>query len=190
MFGLLGGVVLGAIFGFIALSRIRRLGQRGRGLAIAGIVLSAAWTALVVIGIIGANLGNATRSPSTGEISQSGRLNVFSLAVGDCFDNPAGATTVDTVTAIPCNQPHNAQIFAHFHLTGSDFNYPGTAAVTKLATDGCNARIGSVNKAETTNAMSVRLIFPVEGAWIAGQRTVNCMILNPTASLTSSLLNP
>ncbi len=188
--GLLSVVILSVIFGFVALSRIKRLGQRGRGLAIAGLVLSGVWIVIIIIAVVVANAGKATRSPATGQITHSGRLNVFSLTVGDCFDNPAGAQTVNTVTAIPCNKPHNAQIFAKFKLTGSDLSYPGSATVTRLATNGCNARIGSVDKSMTTSAMTIRLLFPEESAWITGQRTVSCMILNPTANLTSSLLNP
>jgi hypothetical protein len=190
IFGILGGVVLSVIFGFIALSRIKRLGQRGRGMAIAGLVLSGIWIIVIILAIIGANINKPTRSASTGKITHSGKINAFSLQVGDCFDNPAGAQSVNDVTAIPCNQPHNAQIFAKFKLTGSDFSYPGSTKVTKLASNGCNARIGSVDKSMTTSAMSIRLLFPEEGAWITGQRTVSCMIVNPTENLTSSLLNP
>src|SRR5262245_48025814 len=42
------GAFLGVIFGFIALSQIKRSGQRGRGLAIAGIVIG---SVLLVLGI-------------------------------------------------------------------------------------------------------------------------------------------
>jgi hypothetical protein len=42
----------------------------------------------------------------------------------------------------------------------------------------------------TISAMTSRLLFPEECAWIGGQRNVSCMILNATANLTSSLLNP
>jgi Domain of unknown function (DUF4190)/Septum formation len=190
IFGILGGVLLSVIFAFIALSRIKRLGQRGRGMAIASLVLSGLWIIVIVLAIIGANTNKPTRSASTGQITHSGKINVFSLQVGDCFDNPVNAQSVNDVTAIPCNQPHNAQIFAKFKLTGSDFSYPGTAQVTKLATNGCNSRTGSVDKSMTTSAMGIRLLFPQESSWITGQRTVSCMIVNPTANLTSSLLNP
>jgi len=186
---LVGGILLSVIFGLIALSRIRRLGQRGRGLAIASLVLSGLWLVIfILLGVAGSS-GTTSRPSSTGPIKHAGRLNVFSLAVGDCFDNPAGASTVTTVTATPCNQPHNAQIYAKFNLSGSDFNYPGTAAVTKLATNGCNARTGDVDKSLTTSSMTIRLLFPEEDAWLSGQRTVACMILDPSASLTTSLLN-
>jgi hypothetical protein len=187
--GLLSVVVLSVIFAFIALRRIKQRGQRGRGLAIAGLVLSGFWIVLVVAAIIVANTGKATRSAATGVITHRGHINAFSLRVGDCFDNPAGARTVDTVTAIPCDQPHNAQIYAKFKLTGSDFSYPGSIAVAQMARGGCNARIGSVNKSMTTSAMTVRILLPDKISWVAGQRTVSCMIANPTATLTTSLLN-
>jgi hypothetical protein len=38
IFGL-GGGILGILFGFLALSQIRGTGQRGRGLALSGIIL-------------------------------------------------------------------------------------------------------------------------------------------------------
>jgi Septum formation len=189
IFGLIGGIVISPILAAIALSRIKRHGQRGRGLAITSFVLSALWlVGIIAVAVVG-NSGQASRSASNGSITHAGKLNVFSLAVGDCFDNPAGASTVGTVTAVPCNQAHNAQVFAKFKLSGSDSNYPGNAAVTRLATDGCNSRTGDVDRSMTTNSMTIRLIFPEATAWLAGQRTVDCMIVNPAPTLTSSLLN-
>lgn len=187
--GLLSVVLLSVIFAFIALRRIKRLGQRGRGFAIAGLVLSGVWVVIIVIAVVAANAGKATRSAATGVITHRGRINAFSLRVGDCFDNPPGAQTVNIVTAIPCDQPHNAQIYARFKLTGSDASYPGAAVVAQTARDGCNARVGSVNKSMTTSAMSVRILLPEKIAWMAGQRAVSCMIVNPKATLTASLLN-
>jgi hypothetical protein len=186
---LLGTVVVGPILGAIALSEIKRHGQRGRGLAIASFILSGLWLAgYIAIGAAG-NSGQATRSSATGGITHRGSLSVFSLAVGDCFDNPANASTVTTVTAIPCHQPHNAQIYAKFNLSGSALDYPGTSSVTKLATTGCNARTGSVNKSAAPSSLTIRLLFPELGAWLIGRRTVSCMIVDQTSDLTSSLVN-
>jgi hypothetical protein len=93
--------LLSIIFGIIALKRIRRLGQKGLGLAIAGLVLSAAWLVVAIVVVIAIGVGGATRSPSTGKIVSQGHLPAFSLATGDCFNNPAGARSVSSVTAIP-----------------------------------------------------------------------------------------
>jgi hypothetical protein len=38
--------------------------------------------------------------------------------------------------------------------------------------------------------MTVHFLFPDQNAWLGGQRTVACMIVNPTASLTYSLVSP
>ena len=181
--------LLSITFGIIALRRIRRLGQKGRGLAIAGLVLSAAWLVVAIVVVIAIGAGGATRSPSTGKIVSRGHLSAFSLATGDCFNNPAGARSVSSVTALPCTQPHNAQVFAKFKLTGSAFSYPGTTTVVRLAREGCNARTGSINRAKTTSVMTTGILFPLREDWIAGRRTVSCLVVNPTADLTSSLLN-
>jgi Domain of unknown function (DUF4190)/Septum formation len=188
--GLLGFVLFSLIFGVVALRRIKRSGQRGEGLAITGLALSGAWIVLIVIIVVFGYLGSATRSSTTGQITHRGNLSVLSLAVGDCFNNPVGATSVVSVTAIPCNQAHNAQIYAEFKLAGSDQSYPGTAVLTRLATSGCNARTGSIDRSEVTNSMTLRFLFPEADSWLNGNRAVACMITNPTANLTSSLLNP
>ena len=188
--GLLGGGLLSAIFGVVALRRIKRLGQRGQGLAIAGLALSGAWIVLIVVVLVTGYLGSATRSPTTGQITRSGSLSVFSLAVGDCFNNPVGATSVVSVTAIPCNQAHSAQVYAEFNLAGSDQSYPGAAVVTWLASSTCKARTGSLDKSKVTNSMTLRFLYPEPDSWLNGNRTVACLITNPTANLTSSLLNP
>ncbi len=188
--GLLGVVLLSAIFGVVALRRIKRLGQQGRGLAIAGLILSGAWIVIfAVIGVV-ANLGNATRSPTTGKIIHSGSLSVLSLAVGDCFNYPSGATSLTSVTAIPCGQAHNAQIYAKFSVSGSDSSYPGTAALTRLSVSGCKADVGSLDRSKITNSMTLRYLYPEPGTWSDGNHVVACFIANPAADITSSLLNP
>jgi hypothetical protein len=186
--GLLGVFFLGAPFGVVALRRINRLGQRGRGLAIAGLVLSAVWLVVIVVAIGVSNLGNATRSPATGAITHGGSLSVFSLAVGDCFNNPPGATSLTSVTAIPCTSAHNAQIYAKFNLSGSMVSYPGDTTLTRDATNGCNARISILDKSKITNSMTIRFLFPQADSWIAGQRTVTCMVANSAENLKSSVL--
>jgi hypothetical protein len=52
IFGLLSGTVIPIVLGHIALSQIRRSGERGAGLATAGLVLGYVWTAIVVILLI------------------------------------------------------------------------------------------------------------------------------------------
>lgn len=57
--GILGGAILAIIFGFIALSQIKKSGAKGRGMAIAGVVLGFVWSALIVVLIIAAVIGSS-----------------------------------------------------------------------------------------------------------------------------------
>jgi hypothetical protein len=191
--GILGASVLGLIFGFVALSKIRNSGLRGRGLAIAGICVSGFWILVLVVGIAVSMIGSAT--PARPSAQPQGRspgavsISVFSLTTGECFDNPKGASTVVSVPVMSCSLPHNAQIYATFKRHGSsDFDFPGQGKVQQLATSGCNARINAgLDKPKLTNLMSIRFIVPTFTSWLTGHRTVACMIVSPTSDLRSSL---
>jgi Domain of unknown function (DUF4190)/Septum formation len=185
--GICCGAVIGAVLGVIALGKIRRTGERGSLLAACGIVLSAFWTLLLIVllVVVTGSPGSATRG-ANGQISHGGKLNVFSLAVGDCFDNPASQQDIASVTAVPCTEPHDAQVFASFDLPGTDTNYPGN--LTQLASNGCNAQQDHLNQALVTDSMSIRFIYPVQHAWQSGERTVTCLVVTP-ANVSSSLLN-
>src|SRR5262245_49322539 len=53
--GILGVSLLGLIFGIIAMGQTKRSGQRGRGLAIAGVTLSTVWL-VAALGLVAAVL--------------------------------------------------------------------------------------------------------------------------------------
>ena len=76
LLGVFGITVIGAIlsinFGIMALRRVRRTGQPGRGMAIAGLVLSAIWLLIVTFFVLGAGKGPSQPSASGGPSSSSG----------------------------------------------------------------------------------------------------------------------
>jgi len=47
--GIIGGAILSIIFGFVALSQIKKRNLRGRGMAIAGVVLGFVWSVIYVV---------------------------------------------------------------------------------------------------------------------------------------------
>jgi len=192
--GLLGVVgisaILGIVLGIVALRRIRATLQRGRGWAIAGIVLGSVWlvvaVALVATGTI---LGSTTPTPSAGS---SQGVDPFALTTGDCFNNPAvtaGHTTdVASVVRTTCTKPHNAQIFATFSA-GSSASYPGSAKLTNIASSGCSARAKtSLTGSLITSSMQIRLLFPLQSSWAAGHRTISCIIYSATTTLKTSVV--
>src|SRR5689334_8013467 len=76
LLGVFGITVIGAIlsinFGIMALRRVRRTGQRGRGLAIAGLIFSAIWLLIGTFFVLGAGKGPSQPSASGGLGSSSG----------------------------------------------------------------------------------------------------------------------
>jgi Domain of unknown function (DUF4190)/Septum formation len=193
--GLLGiTAIFGVVFGFIALRRLPSTLQRGRGLAIAGILLGCAWLvlggALIATGSI---FGPTTPAPSASVSANGQSVDPFSLTTGDCFNNPAvtpgHVTDVASVVQVTCTKPHNAQIFATFGVSSSIHSYPGSAKLTSIASTGCNARAKStLNSSVITNSMQIRLLFPLQSSWTAGHHSISCIIYSPTASMKASVL--
>ena len=186
-FGL--SLIFSIIFGIMALVQIHRRPQGGKGFAIAGLVLSGLWI-LVIGGLIAIGAADqAQPSPSTGQVNSGGSTNVFSLRVGDCFQNPTGADAslgVSYVSVVPCTTRHNAQMFAEFRVTGS--SYPGTASLLRQADRGCRARIsGNLVKSKVTSTMELHFLYPFSGSWSEGHRTISCLIVDAKPDLTSSL---
>jgi Domain of unknown function (DUF4190) len=205
--GLLGiGTVLSYVFGVVALRQIRVSGQRGRGLAIAGLALSAMWTLLVIAFVLlnsktppaktpvaGGSTPTASSSspaPSPVPSGSAGTANVFSLVTGECFQNPPASQTVlgiTYVTVTPCTKRHNAQVFVEFPATGT--RYPGSAALQREADQGCHKRVSrTIVKSKITPTMTLRYLYPLAGSWAQGHRTISCLIVDAKPDLKTSLL--
>jgi Domain of unknown function (DUF4190)/Septum formation len=188
--GLLGGVLLSVIFGIVALKKLRDRPQRGKGLAIAGLCLSGVWLVGTAAVLVVVSVTAAQRSATTGQITNSGHLDVFSLHAGDCFQNPSGSQPdpgLAQVTAVPCASSHNAQVIARLPVPGSA--YPGRAAFHAQALQGCRGSIATViDRSKLTATMKLLWIYPLPQAWADGQRTISCLIVDSSRDLTSSLL--
>jgi hypothetical protein len=197
------GAILGIVLGILALGQIRRTGQRGRGLAIAGLAFSALWLALIGAYFMfhggkspspppasSRHSSSPTPGPSTSASSGSLSTNVFSLRPGQCFQNPPASQTVlgvTYVTVVPCGKPHNAQAFVQFTAKGT--SYPGTDALKRQADTGCHARIrGNVQTSKIKNSMTLHYLYPLAASWTSGHRTITCLIVNSKPNLTKSLL--
>jgi putative regulator of septum formation len=109
---------------------------------------------------------------------------VFQLRVGDCVNS--GQDGISSPTVVACGQPHDAEIYARFALAGH--GWPGSAAIGAQARRGCTARLGSyLNPQLATTVLAESYVFPDQGAWNAGERTVICEIRSTTGKLTGSI---
>ncbi|MGH3250134.1 MAG: septum formation family protein [Trebonia sp.] len=106
---------------------------------------------------------------------------VFSLKTGNCFD-PQGQ---QSYTLIPCDSPHQAEVFATFALTGS--KWPGTTAVQSQAGAGCASRLTGYVNPQLAISLSSTYVYPDSVAWQAGTRTVICEVRATNGELNGSV---
>jgi Septum formation len=161
-----------------ALIGIRRTGRRGHGMAMAGLVASAAWViAAVAVGTVGV-ITHGFKKPVTVKYHESA---VFKLQEGDCVNMTNG----QVVTVLPCTIPHEAEVFATFTLPAAA--WPGTAAVRQQASAGCESRLTGYINPQLAISLAQSYVFPNKVAWTAGTRTVICEVRAASGQLTSSV---
>ena len=116
--------------------------------------------------------------------------NVFSLEVGDCFDDEAApgteAVEISSVPIVECDQPHDNEVFAVFDLPDGDF--PGQAAVETSALDGCIERFEPyVGQPYETSLLEVYPIYPSSGSWDQGDQEVVCALYDSSLAKLTGL---
>ncbi|GAA4599321.1 hypothetical protein GCM10023194_79090 [Planotetraspora phitsanulokensis] len=127
---ILGGVLFSIIFGIVALVQIRKRGDKGKGLAIAGLIVSGLWIAMFALLMAIASLSVAQRD-ETGAVTGGGQVSSTSLHEGDCVNGVADGKVVTRLTALPCAQPHDAEVIVKITLPAHQGR-----AVTCLVVDG------------------------------------------------------
>ncbi|SFW79322.1 DUF4190 domain-containing protein [Amycolatopsis australiensis] len=168
--GILGicgfSLVLGLIFGIVALVQIGKSGQAGRGMAIAGIVLSVLWVGALTVGVI--VLVKKTELLAT-------TPTIVALQPGECYNTPA-AYGLDA-TKVSCAEPHDGEAFATVPLKGYVAGeYPGEETLEAQAKAGCEAQRATVFGPGYTPPVeaSVGVFYPDSKAWLAGKSAAVC----------------
>jgi hypothetical protein len=183
IFGILGGVLLSVIFGFVALSRIKRSGKGGKGLAIAGLVLSGLWIVLLVILFVAVAASQPDRD-ATGRVTDAGTASVTSLKTGDCLSSmPQGMTT--SVDLVPCTGPHKVQVLTTFTMPAGA--YPGETVVQQQAEQGCIDRLGELNDRVSAGDLDVAYLYPLQRDW-STNREVHCLITGANGAPLTEVL--
>jgi hypothetical protein len=168
--GILGvcgfSLVLGLIFGIVALVQIGRTNQTGRGMAIAGIVISLLWVGALTIGVI--VLVNRAELLGT-------TPTIVGLKPGECYTAPP-AYSLDA-TKVSCTVPHDGEAFATVPLKGYfEGEYPGEDTLEGQAKAGCEAQRVAVFGAGYVPPVeaSVGVFYPDSKAWLAGKSAAVC----------------
>jgi hypothetical protein len=145
---------------------------------------------LIVGGAVVSFVTNASRS-GTGDITKSGDLTANDLRVGDCWDvKDPNADAVDNVTARPCGEAHEYEVFYIASMAEGD--YPTEDAFTSYVGDTCVPAFQTyVGTSYDDSSLEISWLYPGSDGWAAGDRTIECSVYDPndnrlTASLASS----
>ncbi|TFB99564.1 hypothetical protein E3O42_13500 [Cryobacterium adonitolivorans] len=127
----------------------------------------------------------AARDAETQEISEAGEADVFSLAVGDCF-NDQDADEVDSVQATPCADAHDYEAYFAFNVS-EDGAFPGDEALAQIAEERCVIEFTTfIGKSYEESTLDFNYLSPSEGSWDSGDREILCLAMGPN-KVTGSL---
>jgi hypothetical protein len=169
--GILGGTILSVIFAIVALVQTKR-GQRGRGLAIAALVISAAWIA-VIASVIAYGLSTQGKSVRAND-----------LRVGDCIKEAPGDSLPAWVKRVRCDRPHFSEVFALLTLPDTAA-YPGEQ-VLRSRRDDCGSEIFTyAPDAPEGPTFRVAVRYPTAEDWAKGDRSLTCVAVSKHESWSS-----
>jgi hypothetical protein len=136
------------------------------------------WVIVAVLvfggGIVGA-IVSATRAP-TGEISKGGDLSATELRIGDCFDlKDPTADEIGDVTALPCTELHQYEIFFVGSMSQAERIYPSQEELETYIQDHCRPTFYTyVGKIFAESELDIFTLFPTNESWGDGDRAVSC----------------
>jgi hypothetical protein len=145
------------------------------------------WVGLIAVIAIGGWYFSARRDES-GDIANSGNLQVNELRVGDCFDlKDPEAAEIDEVEAKPCTQAHQYELFHAADMPSGD--YPSDAAVNTFVDQVCIPAFASyVGMEFESSVLELAFVSPTSEAWDDGDHSVQCAVHDRNdAELTTSL---
>lgn len=187
----IGGIIAGAV----GLAQVKRTGEKGRGLAITGIVVGSVMTVLGTIAVIAfftfaviaGAAGNAAATGEGGLIDPSEDVpaDVLSLQVGQCLDEVAtGFITTDNV--VDCAVPHTYEVFSEAVIP--DGSFPGDDQIDSTAQRSCDEAFASfVGVPYEESTLDYTYVIPTSDTWESGDRQIACLITDPAGETTGSL---
>lgn len=131
------------------------------------------WLALAGL-LLAAGACEEAQRDEEGRVRTAGELSVYELRTGDCFDGGervaeaiGGERTVREVTAVPCEDPHDNEVFAVFsHPAGEEAAFPGEEEINDFAQDGCLERFPDyVGEPYEESPLELALIAPGAESW-------------------------
>lgn len=143
-----------------------------------------------VLALGGAACADEPTRDEAGEITETEGVDPNALQAGDCFNDPepGASTQVTELEAVPCDEPHDNEVFHVFDLDDGEF--PGADEVKELGLAGCEPELERYVGATAQEAgLAIVPVTPTEQSWNElDDRTVLCALYKADGSeITGSL---
>jgi Septum formation len=163
--GILGGTILSVIFAIVALFQTMDRRQRGRGLAIAALVISAAWIAVI------------TSLIAYGLSAQGKTVHATDLKTGDCVKDASESELPAWVKRVRCDRPHYGEVFAVLPLPDTT-TYPGEEPLRARSVVCGPTFFDYAPNSPEGPTFRVAVAYPTADGWANGERSVVCVAMS------------
>ncbi|MBV6701137.1 DUF4190 domain-containing protein [Kitasatospora aureofaciens] len=183
------------VLSIIALVQIGKRGERGRGMAVTGLVFGVIGLLLTGLGVLGGALASdgTDRTDRFGPAPKApaGSVRWSSLKSGDCYNSPdsgsrtdpkGGDETLYWVRKVPCSAPHHGEVAGTARIPASDGpSYPGDTAIRARAAELCHPVLDeyALDQWAIPDGMDEVYLYPTRGNWKSGERYVTCAFEDP-----------
>lgn len=129
----------------------------------------------------------ATRdSDNDNEVTEAGEADVFSLQVGDCFNDEGAGGEISDVPAVPCEESHDNEVYHSFEVEGDE--WPGDEAIATAAEDECGPQFETfAGISYDESVLDWGPITPTEGSWSQDDREILCIVWDSEGPVEGSL---
>jgi hypothetical protein len=119
-----------------------------------------------------------------GRVATPGDWSVFDLRPGDCIGDTEGLTgDTDAVPLVPCDQPHQLEVFAVVRYPSDE--YPGAATIAAFADNAC-LTVLTEDLGLAVDGVSFTYLLPSSLGWVEqGDRSVVCVLGSTTGAVST-----
>ncbi|MFF7459472.1 DUF4190 domain-containing protein [Kitasatospora sp. NPDC008115] len=188
---------LALAFSIVALVQIPRRNEKGRGMAVTGLVTGVLGVIVTLIAFIGlAVIGLEEEKYADGRLGPKGSVSIEDLVTGDCFNQPpfspgrdADSASIYWVHVVPCTSPHHGEVAGFTNLAGSGGDYPGQSEASEKASRLCTPVRDdyALDSWLVPEGMGGSYYYPSIAGWASGDRRVTCTFQDDTRMHTGSV---
>ncbi|MFE6872114.1 DUF4190 domain-containing protein [Kitasatospora sp. NPDC057692] len=197
--GLLCMWPLALAFAIVALVQIPKRNEKGRGMAVTGVVTGVLGAIVTLAGFLGLAAAGFEEEEQYGDTRRGpkGSVAINDLTTGDCFDQPplgsgqsAETASVYWVRVVPCSSPHHGEVAGFSNLAGrGPAEYPTLTEIEKAASRLCNPVRDdyALDSWLVPDGMEESYYYPSRVGWASGDRRVTCTFQDETRTHTGSV---